>query len=48
MPQLDKLSFMTQYLWLTVSFFGLYFLTVNFFTTLVFKNLKLRGIIYNI
>jgi hypothetical protein len=29
-------------------FFGLYFLTVNFFVILVFKNLKLRNIIYKI
>jgi hypothetical protein len=48
MPQLDKLSFATQYFWLTLFFFGLYFLTVNFFVILVFKNLKLRNIIYKI
>lgn len=48
MPQLDKLSFATQYFWLTLFFFGLYFLSVNFFVILVFKNLKLRNIIYNI
>lgn len=48
MPQLDKISFFTQYFWLTLFFFGLYFLTVNFFVILVFKNLKLRNIIYRI
>lgn len=48
MPQLDKLSFATQYFWLTVFFFVLYFLSVNFFVILVFKNLKLRNIIYKI
>lgn len=48
MPQLDKLSFATQYFWLTLFFFGLYFLTINFFIILVFKNLKLRSIIYKI
>ena len=48
MPQLDKLSFATQYFWLTLFFFGLYFLSVNFFVILVFKNLKLRSIIYKI
>jgi len=48
MPQLDKISFFTQYFWLTLFFFGLYFLTVNFFVILVFKNLKLRNIIYKI
>lgn len=48
MPQLDKLSFATQYFWLTLFFFGLYFLSVNFFVILVFKNLKLRNIIYKI
>ncbi len=48
MPQLDKLSFATQYFWLTLFFFGLYFLTVNFFVIAVFKNLKLRNIIYKI
>ncbi len=48
MPQLDKISFFTQYFWLTLFFFGLYFLTVNFFIILVFKNLKLRNIIYRI
>lgn len=48
MPQLDKLSFATQYFWLTLFFFGLYFLSVNFFVVLVFKNLKLRNIIYKI
>lgn len=48
MPQLDKLSFATQYFWLTLFFFALYFLTVNFFVVLVFKNLKLRNIIYKI
>lgn len=48
MPQLDKLSFATQYFWLTLFFFCLYFLTVNFFVILVFKNIKLRNIIYRI
>jgi hypothetical protein len=48
MPQLDKISFATQYFWLTLFFFGLYFLSVNFFVILVFKNLKLRNIIYKI
>ena len=48
MPQLDKISFATQYFWLTLFFFGLYFLSVNFFVILVFKNLKLRSIIYKI
>lgn len=48
MPQLDKLSFATQYFWLTLFFFCLYFLTVNFFVILVFKNIKLRNIIYKI
>jgi len=48
MPQLDKLSFATQYFWLTLFFFGLYFLSINFFVILVFKNLKLRNIIYKI
>lgn len=48
MPQLDKLSFMTQYLWLTIFFFALYFLVVNFFVISVFKSLKLRNIIYKI
>lgn len=48
MPQLDKLSFATQYFWLTLFFFVLYFLTVNFFIITVFKNLKLRNIIYKI
>ena len=48
MPQLDKISFVTQYFWLTLFFFGLYFLSVNFFVILVFKNLKLRNIIYKI
>lgn len=48
MPQLDKLSFATQYFWLTIFFFGLYFLTTNFFVILVFKNLKLRNIVYKI
>ncbi len=48
MPQLDKLSFAAQYFWLTLFFFGLYFLSVNFFVILVFKNLKLRNIIYKI
>lgn len=48
MPQLDKLSFATQYFWLTLFFFALYFLSVNFFVVLVFKNLKLRNIIYKI
>lgn len=48
MPQLDKISFVTQYFWLTIFFFGLYFLTVNFFVILVFKNLKLRNMIYKI
>ena len=48
MPQLDKLSFATQYFWLTLFFFGLYFLTINFFVISVFKNLKLRNIIYKI
>jgi hypothetical protein len=33
---------------LTLFFFGLYFLSVNFFVILVFKNLKLRNIIYKI
>lgn len=48
MPQLDKISFATQYFWLTLFFFGLYFLSVNFFVILVFKNLKLRNTIYKI
>lgn len=48
MPQLDKVSFATQYLWLTLFFFGLYFLTVNFFVIAVFKNLRLKNIIYRI
>jgi len=48
MPQLDKISFATQYFWLTLFFFGLYFFSVNFFVILVFKNLKLRNIIYKI
>lgn len=48
MPQLDKLSFATQYFWLTLFFFILYFLTVNFFVISVFKNIKLRNIIYKI
>lgn len=48
MPQLDKLSFATQYFWLTLFFFGLYFLTTNFFVIIVFKNLKLKNIIYKI
>jgi hypothetical protein len=48
MPQLDKLSFATQYFWLTLFFFGLYFLTVNFFVISVFKNIKLRNMIYRI
>jgi len=48
MPQLDKISFATQYFWLTLFFFGLYFLTVNFFVIMVFKNLKLRNVIYKI
>lgn len=48
MPQLDKLSFATQYFWLTLFFFVLYFLSVNFFVILVFKNLKLRNMIYKI
>lgn len=48
MPQLDKISFATQYFWLTLFFFGLYFLSVNFFVIMVFKNLRLRNIIYKI
>lgn len=48
MPQLDKLSFMTQYFWLTIFFFALYFLVANFFVISVFKSLKLRNIIYKI
>lgn len=48
MPQLDKLSFATQYFWLTIFFFVLYFLANNFFINLVFKSLKLRSIIYKI
>lgn len=48
MPQLDKISFATQYFWLTLFFFGLYFLTINFFVIMVFKNLKLRNVIYKI
>jgi hypothetical protein len=48
MPQLDKISFATQYFWLTLFFFSLYFLTVNFFVIAVFKNLRLRNMIYKI
>jgi hypothetical protein len=48
MPQLDKLSFSTQYIWLTLFFFVLYFISTNFFVILVFKNLKIRRIIYKV
>lgn len=45
MPQLDKLSFVTQIFWLSLFFFSLYFLSINFFTTLIYKNLKLYNIL---
>lgn len=48
MPQLDKLSFSTQYFWLTLFFFLLYFICTNFFVVIVFKTLKIRNIIYKI
>lgn len=48
MPQLDKLSFATQYFWLSLFFFILYFVLINFFVIILFKNLKLRKIIYRI
>jgi hypothetical protein len=48
MPQLDKLSFSTQYFWLTIFFFLLYFICTNFFVVVVFKSLKVRNIIYKI
>lgn len=48
MPQLDKLSFSTQYFWLTLFFFILYFICTNFFVIIIFKSLKLRNIIYKI
>lgn len=45
MPQLDKLSFMSQYLWLTIFFFVFYYFVLNFFVVFMFKNLKLRALL---
>lgn len=36
MPQLDKVTFSTQYFWLTVFFFILYFVLVNLFVCTIF------------
>ncbi len=48
MPQLDKLSFITQYFWLSLFFFVFYYFILNYFVILIFKNLKLRNIINNL
>ena len=46
MPQLDKLSFVSQIFWLSLFFFGLYFFIINVFITEVFRGLKLKSIIH--
>lgn len=45
MPQLDKLSFSTQYIWLTFFFWLLYFFILKFFVEKVFKTLKTKFLI---
>lgn len=47
MPQLDKLSFLSQLFWLSFFFFSLYFFTINFFVNEIFRGLKLKTIINN-
>lgn len=37
MPQLDKLSFFTQYFWLTIFFFISYFILINYFVHVIFS-----------
>lgn len=45
MPQLDKLSFMSQYLWLTIFFFVFYYFVLNFFVIFMFRSLTLRSLV---
>jgi hypothetical protein len=47
MPQLDKLSFLSQLFWLSFFFFSLYFFTINFFVNEIFRGSKLKTIINN-
>jgi hypothetical protein len=46
MPQLDKLSFVTQIFWLSLFFFSLYFFLINFFISEIFKGARLKAIIH--
>jgi len=45
MPQLDKLSFSTQYIWLTIFFWIFYFLLLNIFFEKIFKAIKLKFLV---
>jgi hypothetical protein len=42
MPQLDKLSFMSQYVWLTLFFFFLYFIVLDYFVVQVYTCVRFR------
>jgi hypothetical protein len=45
MPQLDKLTFASQYIWLTVFFVGLYSIVLRFFAIPAFRALKTKVIV---
>lgn len=42
MPQFDKITFFTQIIWLTIIFFGFYFLTLRVFIPEIAAVLKTR------
>lgn len=42
MPQFDKITFFTQIFWLTIIFFGFYFLTLRIFIPEIAAVLKTR------
>lgn len=46
-PQLDSLSFLTQVVWLIITFMTLYYLFINNIIPTIGKNIKLRQIIQN-
>jgi hypothetical protein len=47
MPQLDSLSYLTQVVWLILSFMTLYYLFINHIIPTIGKNIKLRQIMQN-
>lgn len=47
MPQLDKLSFISQIFWFSIFFCSFYFLILNKFLVKLFKVLRFRNYILN-